>query len=208
MIADKKYIYIGKNVKIDEKAIIGHKPFRKVRDLKLRILDDSVVLSGAVIYAGTSIGRRAMITHNAVIREENVIGDNLSLWNNSIIDYGCSIGSNVKIHCSVYVCQFARIEDGVFIGPGTVMANDLHPGCAYSKKCLKGPVIKKGAVIGANVTINPYVIIGRNAVVGAGSVVVKDVPDGAVVCGNPARAIKKDRKELKCSKGFTDFPYR
>lgn len=207
MVADKKYIHIGKGAKIHKGAIIGYKNLRGAGKPDLAIGKKFLALPGAVIYAGTSIGDGAIVCHNSIIREENRIGDNLCLWNNSIVDYGCKIGNNVKIHCNVYVAQFTEIEDDVFIGPGTTIANDLHPKCKFSKKCMKGPRIKKGAVIGANVTINPFVVIGKNAVVGAGSVVTKDVPPGKVVYGNPAR-VSGDVSDIKCSKGFTDFPYR
>lgn len=207
MLVDKKYIHIGKHSEVESGALVGYKPIRKVKSLALSIGSGCRFLSGAVIYAGSRIGRGATIAHYSIIREENTIGDNFCFWNNSVVDYGCRIGDNVKIHCNVYIAQFSEIEDDVFVGPGTVMINDLHPKCSFSKKCLKGPHIKKGAVIGANVTINPFVVVGERAVIGAGSVVTKDVPDRAVVCGNPARVICAIT-DIKCDKGLTDFPYR
>jgi acetyltransferase-like isoleucine patch superfamily enzyme len=99
------------------------------------------------------------------------------------------------------------IEDNVFLAPGVTIANDIHPGCEFSMKCLKGPVIKKGAKIGVNATILPYVTIGENSLIGSGAVVTKDVPAGAVVYGNPARK-KNGVYSLKCVKGFTDKPYK
>lgn len=207
MLVDKKYIRISRGSKIDPGAIVGYRPLRKLNSLALKVGSRCHFLSGAVIYAGSTIGRGATVAHNSIIREENTIGDNFSLWNNSVIDYGCSIGDGVKVHCNVYIAQFTRIEDEVFVGPGTVMINDLHPKCKFSKKCLKGPEIKKGAVIGANATINPSVVIGKRALVGAGSIVTRDVPDGAVVCGNPARVIC-DISRIRCSKGLIDFPYK
>lgn len=207
MLVDRKYIHVAKGSTIEEGALIGHKPIRKIKKMDLYIGKDSFIMSGAIVYAGTTIGRSAAIAHNSVIREENIIGDAFSIWDNSVIDYGCKIGNDVKIHCNVYIPQFTQIEDEVFVAPGTTMANDLHPKCKFSKKCMKGPYIKKWAVIGANVTINPFVVIGERAVIGAGSVVTKDIPKGKVAYGNPARIIG-DISELKCRRGFTDFPYR
>ena len=123
-----------------------------------------------------------------------------------MVDYGCQIGNNVKIHCNCYVSQFTTIEDDAFLAPGVVVANDLHPGSPDYEACMRGPTIKRGAQIGCNVTLLPHVVIGKHALVGAGSVVTKDVPDYAVVYGNPAR-VRKNVKDLKCSVRH-HFPYR
>jgi acetyltransferase-like isoleucine patch superfamily enzyme len=160
-----------------------------------------------VVYAGSKIGDGLATGHNVVIREQNHIGDNLAIWNNSVIDYGCWVGNNVKIHSNVYVAQFTMIEDNVFIAPGVSIANDIHPGCAFSKECMKGPVLKRGAQIGVNTTILPYVTIGAGALIGAGSVVTRNIPAGAVAYGNPARVHGKTRG-LKCTTGLTKKPYK
>lgn len=206
MLINRKYIHTSKGLRIDKGAVIGYKPIRRIEKLDLKIGMNFLAMHGAVIYGGTVIGNNAVIGHNSIVREENFIGDNFCLWNNSIVDYGCKIGNNVKIHSNVYIAQFSEIEDEVFIAPGAIFANDIHPKCKFSKKCMKGPYVKKGAVIGVNATINPFVVIGRNAFIGAGSVVTKDIPDKKVAYGNPARIIG-DISGLKCNKGFTDFPY-
>lgn len=187
--------------------LIGCKPERKIKDLKLKIGRNPVYRSGTVIYQGSKVGDGLRTGHHAIIREENKIGNNFCLWSNSIVDYGCKIGNNVKIHCNCYIAQFTTIEDDVFIGPGTVTCNDLHPGCKKSRECLRGPVIKRGARIGANVTILPYVKIGQNSLIGAGSVVTKDIPADLVACGNPARVVRKVN-EVKCKKGLLEKYYR
>jgi acetyltransferase-like isoleucine patch superfamily enzyme len=141
-----------------------------------------------------------------IIREENDIGDNFRIWNNSIIDYGCHIGNGVKIHSKVYVAQFTIIDDEVFLAPGVTLANDLHPGCPNSNECMRGPYIKRGAQIGINCTILPRVVIGENSVIGAGSVVTKDIPDGTVAYGNPAE-VKCNVENITCTTGLRDKPY-
>ena len=189
-------------------AIIGYKAQRKIANKKLSIGKGAKVQSGSVIYEGSKIGSNLETGHNVVIREENKIGNNFKIWNNSVIDYGCKIGNNVKIHCNCYIAQFTTIEDDVFMAPGVTFANDLHPGCDYSKKCMRGPHIERGVKIGINVTVLPFVRIGKNSLVGAGSVVTKDIPAGSVVYGNPGRVVKAV-KELKCVSGLNKIrrPY-
>lgn len=193
----KPKIKLGKDVKIEKGAIVGYLPSRPIPDKSLIIGEKSYIRSGSIIYLGSKIGDNLQTGHNVVIREENQIGNNLCIWSNSIIDYGCIIGNNVKIHSNCYVAQYTTIEDEVFLAPGVIIANDIHPGCKLSAKCMKGPTIKKGAQIGVNVTILPFLTIGENALVGAGSVVTKDVPAYTVVVGNPAR-IRGKISELKC----------
>ena len=171
---------------IDEGVNLGYPTGRAIADRTLRIGQGANVRAGTVIYAGATIGRGLQTGHNVVIREENVIGDNVGIWSNSVIDYGCRIGNNVKIHSNVYVAQYTTIEDDAFLAPGVTIANDMRPLCAECTRA-GGPTIKRGARVGVNVTILPGVTIGEYALVGAGSVVTKDVPPYAVVYGNPAR---------------------
>jgi acetyltransferase-like isoleucine patch superfamily enzyme len=167
-------------------AILGEIPGRQIPSLALTLGPHAIVRAYSVIYAGSRIGSHLETGHGVVIREENRLGDHLSIWNNSTIDYGCVIGHRVRIHCNVYVAQFTIIEDDVFLAPGVMIANDRHPIC---KDCMKGPTIKRGARVGINATLLPEVVVGEAALVGAGAVVTKDVPAGAVVAGNPARVI-------------------
>ena len=199
-------VRLGPGHSIDSDVLLGRVPGRRIGDPTLVIGPGACIRSGTVIYAGTTIGRHLETGHNVIIREENTIGDGFSIWNNAVMDYGCTIGCGVKVHCNVYVAQFTVIEDDVFLAPGVVVANDPHPGCPSSKECMRGPVIKRGAQIGVNATLLPFVTIGERAVIGAGSVVTKDVPPHALVYGNPARVVK-DVRELRCALGHVDAPY-
>lgn len=199
-------VKLGPDHLIDPGVSLGYVPGRRIGHYTLVIGPGARIRSGTVIHAGTDIGARLETGHNVVIREENTIGDDFHIWNNSVVDYGCTIGSGVKVHCNVYIAQFTVIEDDVFLAPGVTVANDLHPGCPFSKECMKGPVIKRGAQIGVNATLLPFITIGDRAVIGAGSVVTKDVPPQTVVCGNPARVVK-DIREVGCIRGHTDRPY-
>ena len=100
------------------------------------------------------------------------------------------IGNNVRIHSQVFVPEYSVLEDNAWLGPNVVLTNAKYPFSPGAKENLKGPIIREGAIIGANSTILPGVVIGQNALVGAGSVVTRDVPGNGVVVGNPARLIK------------------
>jgi acetyltransferase-like isoleucine patch superfamily enzyme len=196
-------IVIGEGGQIDSGAILGYLTGRKLDDAALRLGARARVRSGTVLYAGSSIGAGLETGHNVVIREQNVIGDDLNIWNSSTIDYGCVIGNGVKIHCNVYVAQFTTLEDDVFLAPGVQIANDPHPICGL---CMRGPTIKRGARIGVNVTILPHVCIGEGALIGAGSVVTHDIPAYTVAYGNPARPTRPV-DDLPCPFDKVEQPY-
>lgn len=176
---------------------------RPIDFVTTRIGDNATVRTGTVIYTNVKIGNSFSCGHGAVIREENVLGDDCSIWSNSCIDYGCTLGNGVRIHNNVYIGQNTTIEDDVFIGPGATFANDPHPVCSM---CMEGPTVRQGARIGAGAVLLPAVVIGRHALVGAGSVVTHDVPDYAVVAGNPARVINDVRK-MPCDAGHKEKAY-
>jgi len=178
-------IQIGKDSQIDEDVILGYPSGRLGAVREVILGEGTKIRSGSVIYQAVQIGRQFETGHHVVIREENQIGDGVSIWSNTIVDYGCRIGNRVKIHSNGYVAQYTVIEDDVFIAPGVVFANDKYP----VSRDLQGPRVRRGARIGVNVTLLPGVVIGEEALVGAGSVVTKDVADHAVVVGNPARVI-------------------
>ena len=202
---NNQMVRLGNGAIIDDGVILGYQPGRGA-DHVLTIGPGAHVRSGTVIYGGSRIGCNLETGHNVVIREENEIGDNFSIWSNSVIDYGCKIGNKVKIHNHVYVSQFTVIEDDVFLAPGVTLANDIHPGCPDALKCMQGPCIKKGAQIGINCCVLPRVTIGEHAVIGSGSVVTKDIPAGVVAYGNPAQVICKI-EDLTCTNGLRDKPY-
>lgn len=183
-------IQLGEAMEIDEDVILGYPSGRTGKGGEVVVGDHARIRSGNVIYQAVRIGRHFETGHGVVIREENEIGDSVSIWTHTIVDYGCRIGHRVKIHSHCYIAQYTVIEDDVFIAPGVIFANDKYPVSPH----LEGPRVKQGARIGVNVTLLPGVVIGKGALVGAGSVVTKDVPDGAVVIGNPARELKTKKR--------------
>lgn len=182
---------LGLDSHIEEYCIIGVPPRgQKEGDLKTIIGAGAQIRSHTVIYAGNRIGKSFQTGNKVNIRELNEIGDNVSVGTLSVIEHHIIIGNNVRIHSQVFVPEYSVLEDNAWLGPNVVLTNAKYPMSPGVKEKLKGPHVKKGAKIGANATILPGVIIGENALVGAGAVVVSDVPDGAVVVGNPAKIIK------------------
>jgi acetyltransferase-like isoleucine patch superfamily enzyme len=200
-------VTIGDGADIGEFCIIGVPPKGKAPgDLETRIGANAVIRSHTVIYAGNTIGDNFNSGHAALVREQNRIGDNVSIGSHTVIEHHVEIQDGVRIHSQAFVPEFTVLEKGCWIGPHVVFTNALHPLCAKAKQCLKGATVKTGAKVGANSTILPDLTIGEMAVVGAGSVVVKDVPDRAVVAGSPA-AIIKSIADLTCPYGLCERPY-
>ena len=177
---------IGKNSIIMNNVIIG---FPKEEYIKLEnfegaiIGDNAIIRPNTVIYCEVRIGKNFRTGHNVVIRENTIIGDDVLVGTNTVIDGETKIGSNVRIQSNVYIPRRTVVEDNVFIGPNAVLTNDRYPPSSE----LKGPIIKRGAKIGANSTILPGVIVGEGALVAAGAVVTRDVPPGKLAIGVPAR---------------------
>lgn len=184
-------VLLGRGAVVEEFCILGVPP-RGSREGELEtIIGESAHLrSHTVVYAGNRIGRNFQTGNKVNIRELNEIGDNVSIGTLSVIEHHVRIGDNVRIHSQVFVPEYSILEENAWLGPNVVLTNAKYPVSPGAKENLRGPVIMKGAKIGANTTILPGVVIGRNALVGAGAVVVKDVPDNGVVVGNPARLIK------------------
>jgi UDP-2-acetamido-3-amino-2,3-dideoxy-glucuronate N-acetyltransferase len=136
------------------------------------------------------VGKGTKVWHHVHVREHALVGRDCILGQNAYIDHYVRIGNNVKIQNNVSVYEGVTLEDDVFCGPSMVFTNVINPRSHISRKNeFKKTLVKKGATIGANATIVCGHTIGQYAFVGAGSVVTKDVPDHAMVIGNPARVV-------------------
>lgn len=133
-----------------------------------------------------NIGQKTKVWQYSVIFPQAVIGENCNICAHTIIENDVQIGNNVTIKSGVYVWDGITLEDNVFVGPSVTFTNDKTPRSKqYPDEFLK-TIVEQGASIGGNATILPGIRIGRNALVGAGAVVTKDVPENAIVVGNPA----------------------
>ncbi len=187
-----KNVKIGKDVVIEEFCIIGKPPRGKKNGELLTVIgDNSIIRSHAVIYAGNVIGNNFQCGHHIVMREENSIGSSVSIGSCTDIEHHVAIEDGVRIHSNVFVPEYTTLEKGSWIGPNVVFTNARYPNSKHAKNQLKGALVKERAKIGANTTILPGVTIGENSLIGAGSVVAKEVADGTVVAGNPAKKIGK-----------------
>lgn len=183
-------VTLGQGSTLEDFCIVGTPPRGKADgELATTIGDGALIRSHTVIYAGNTIGTNFQTGNKVNIRESNRIGNNVSIGTLSVIEHHVEIADNVRIHTQVFIPEFSVLEEGCWIGPNTVFTNARYPLAPGVKDQLEGPVIRKGAKIGANVTLLPGVVIGERALVGAGAVVTKNVPARGVVVGNPARLI-------------------
>jgi UDP-2-acetamido-3-amino-2,3-dideoxy-glucuronate N-acetyltransferase len=142
----------------------------------------------AVIDDGCEIGAGTKIWHFSHIMPNCKIGENCNIGQNVVISPEVVLGRNVKVQNNVSIYTGVICEDDVFLGPSMVFTNVNNPRSAVNRRSqYEKTLVKKGASIGANATIVCGNTIGRFAFIGAGAVVTKDVPDYALVIGNPAR---------------------
>jgi UDP-2-acetamido-3-amino-2,3-dideoxy-glucuronate N-acetyltransferase len=142
----------------------------------------------AVIDSDCQIGDGTKIWHFSHIMPNCTIGQNCSIGQNVVISPEVRIGNRVKIQNNVSVYTGVICEDDVFLGPSAVFTNVINPRSAIVRKDeYKPTLVQKGATIGANATIVCGITIGKYAFIGAGAVVTKNIPDYALVVGNPAR---------------------
>lgn len=158
---------------------------------------NAVVHATADVAESAQLGEGARIWHYAQVREDAVIGANSIIGRGAYIGTGVELGENCKVQNYALVYEPARLGRGVFVGPAVVFTNDEFPRAINADGSLKsahdwtptGVTVLEGASIGAQSVCIAPVTIGRWALVGAGSVVVKDVPDFALVVGSPARRV-------------------
>lgn len=160
--------------------------------MSVRIVETADVSSEA------SIGDGSSIWHLAQIREDAVLGKNCIVGRGAYVGSGVTMGDNCKLQNYALVYEPAALGDGVFVGPAAVFTNDHYPRSVAPDGTLKrgddwehvGVTCKDGASIGARAVCVAPVTIGRWALVAAGSVVIKDVPDFALVAGVPAKFVR------------------
>lgn len=138
-----------------------------------------------------NIGYGTRIWQFSIILKNARIGSNCNINSHTFIEDDVIIGDNVTVKCGVYLWDGIRIENNVFIGPNVTFINDKYPRSKQYPNEFQSIIVKDGASIGANVTILGSLTIGKNSMIGAGSVVTKNIPDGQLWVGNPAKFLRE-----------------
>lgn len=138
-----------------------------------------------------TIGRNTKIWQFSVVLENAILGENCNINCHTFIENNVVIGNNVTIKSGVYLWDGISIEDNVFIGPNVTFTNDKYPRSKKYPDEFQSIEIQEGASVGANSTILGGLTVGKKSMIGAGSLVTKNVPDGELWFGTPAKFIKK-----------------
>jgi acetyltransferase-like isoleucine patch superfamily enzyme len=190
---------LGEGVQVLEHAVVGKQPTLSPRSTAKReplapaeLGDGTIVSTGAVVFAGSSIGARVIVGDQACVRERVTIGDDVVIGRGSLVENDTTIGALTKIQADAYITAYSTLEDNVFIAPCVVTTNDNFMGRTELRhELIAGPTIRRGARVGGGAVLCPGIEVGEEAFVGAGAVVTRDVPARMLVVGNPARVIRE-----------------
>lgn len=182
MISIPKWVKLGTNVTLGERIELG---LGKPELGDLIIGDNCTIRSGTVIYRGTTIGNDCQTGHNVVIREANTLGDKVVIGSYTELAPHNQIDHHTTIHSQCFL-EETKIRSNVFVAPGVKFLDDKFP-IDPNPKNYKGAIVGRDSAIGGGSTILPGVIIGSRVLIGGGSVVTKNIPDGEIWFGNPAK---------------------
>lgn len=142
----------------------------------------------AIVDEPAEIGEKTQIWHFCHVMSGARIGAHCTIGQNVFIGKGAVLGNNIKVQNNVSIFDGVVLEDDVFCGPSMVFTNVFNPRSFISrKKEFRKTLVRKGATIGANATVVCGYTIGQYAFIGAGAVVTRDVPDYALIVGNPGK---------------------
>ena len=182
-------VVLGDDVVVEDYCVIGL-PFKGMKNELTIIGDNSIIRAGTYIYAGNQIGRNFQTGNKANIRELNKIGNDVSIGTLTVIEHHVTIGNGVRIHTQVFIPEHTILEKNCWLGPNVVVTNARYPKHPTVKTDIIGAHIKQNAKIGANTTLLPSITIGIDSLIGAGSVVTKDISDGVIAAGSPAKVLR------------------
>ncbi|HJU47203.1 MAG TPA: acyltransferase [Gaiellaceae bacterium] len=189
---------LADGVRVLEYAVVGKQPVLSPRSTASRealpptiIGEGAVVSTGAIVFAGSTVGARVILGDQSCVRERVTLGDDVVLGRGSLVENDTTVGPLTVIQAGAYVTAYSVVEERVFVAPCVVTTNDNFMGRTERRRALvKGPTIRRGARIGGGAILCPGVEIGEEAFIGAWAVVTKDVPPGVVVVGSPARVLR------------------
>jgi acetyltransferase-like isoleucine patch superfamily enzyme len=168
-------------------------------------LDPSVYVHPLAACESDAVGARTRVWAFAHVMAGAVVGADCNLCDHTFVEDGARLGNGVTVKNGVSVWADVTLEDDVFVGPNAVFTNELRPRAwrPRAEVVIVPTVVRAGATLGANATVVCGLTVGRNAFVAAGAVVTRDVPDHAIVAGNPARAAGW---MCECSETLTELP--
>jgi acetyltransferase-like isoleucine patch superfamily enzyme len=189
---------LGDGVRVLEFAVVGKQPTLGAASTAkrdplppARIGDGTVVSTGAIVFAGSTVGAKCVVGDQSCIRERVTMADDCILGRGSLIENDTTVGAGTRIQAGAYITAYSTLEEDVFVAPCVVTTNDNFMGRTERRReLMKGPTIRRGARIGGGAILCPAVEIGEEAFVGAGAVVTKDVPPRKLVVGSPARVLR------------------
>jgi acetyltransferase-like isoleucine patch superfamily enzyme len=190
---------LGERCVVEDNVVLGKRPRLRAGSsaaaggelAPLQLGDDVTVCAGAVVYAGSAIGVRAIIGDQSQIRERVQIGTRSVVGRASCVDFGARVGDRVLIQTGVYVTGGSVVEDDVFLGPGVQTTNDHAMGRHTHGEPLLGPIFRRACRVGGGAVLVPGIEIGEEAFVAAGALVTRDVGAREVVIGVPARVARR-----------------
>lgn len=189
---------LGPNIVIGDHAVLGKMPqlakssTAKNDELKPLVIGANCQIgTGAIIYAGTSIGEDCLVADLASVRENCRIGKAVLIGRGVAVENNTVIGDWTKIQTNAYITAYMELEDHVFIAPMVTTTNDNFMGRTEKRFALKkGAVIKRGARIGGNAILLPGITVNEESFVAAGALVTRDTPGKQVVKGVPAKPFR------------------
>lgn len=202
-------VTLGENTFVGSNCIIGEYLMdfcieRKEKIHPLEIGKEALIRSGTIIYGDSVIGDNFQTGHRVTIREKTQIGSHVSVGTLSDIQDNCEIGNYVRLHSNVFMGQFTKLKDFVWIFPHVIFTNDPTP----PSENWMGVHVNSFAVIAAGAIIMPGIEIASDSLVGAGAIVTKPVEQYEVVAGNPAKKISDIRNIKDKQTGKECYPWR
>lgn len=203
------YTIIDGPAQIGDRSVIGSHCHIGVgstlaQGVELQIGADSLIRSHNVLYQGSVFGDRLVTGHHVIIREACEAGVNWMVGTGCDVQGHCRIGNYVRMHSHVQVNHLAQIEDFVWLFPFVLLTNDPRP----PSDGIQPVRIGRFAALGARALVLPGIHIGEDALIGAGTLVQRDVPDGAICLGTPGRIVGKTEDIKLKESGKDAYPWR
>jgi acetyltransferase-like isoleucine patch superfamily enzyme len=190
---------VGDGVWLGDGAVLGRSPRPAPTSAvtvpaelpPLQVGPGCIIGTGAIVYRGTTIGAASLVGDHAFVRDRCAISDHVILGSHVTLENEVQVGAYTKLQTGVYLCAWVTVEEHCFLGPCLVTTNDNYMGRTERRFAERGGcTIRRGARLGANVTLLPNIEVGAEAFVAAASVVTRDVPPATLVRGAPARVIR------------------